>query len=102
LRDLSDHPKQPQNQRGDEQSSASVTRVRRRLALQMRSGVAWAHRSSTVRCPISDHDRRIDHTIIPNLPPQYPQEAVMDDKKRRFLREISTANSPTQFCRDSN
>jgi hypothetical protein len=70
----------------------------------MRSGVALAraHRSSTVHCLMSDQGRRIDHTIIPNLPPQHPQEAVMDDKKRRFLREISTAKSPTQFCRDSN
>jgi hypothetical protein len=49
-----------------------------------------------------DQDRRIDHMIMPNLPPQHPQEAVMDDKKRRFLTEISTDKNPTQFCRDSN
>jgi hypothetical protein len=66
-----------------------------------RSG-AGRRRFSTVHCLMRDQDRRIDHTIIPNLPPQHPQETIMDDKKRRFRREISTAKSPTQFCRDSN
>jgi len=40
--------------------------------------------------------------IMPNLPPQHPQEAAMDDKKRRLLRDISTTKNSTQFCRDSN
>jgi hypothetical protein len=38
-----------------------------------------------------NQDRRIDHTIMPNLPPQRPQQAVMDDEapfpERNFDRQ---------------